>query len=238
MNEKCSDRELRLLKQEQLLLATSTIQFALFGSLAWWVHGHPILSIDVAITRALQRNHSPSLRSAMLALSYVNEHTFLNVLAVPLAMSFWMRHFRLEAVMIVGATTVSNLFRVWFHRVVNRPRPSPDLVRVEQKSTGKSFPSGHVLASITFWGWLLALWPLFRKENRRWRKALRCIPALLIVLVGPSRIYLGDHWASDVLGGYLLGSSWLALLFGVYLAWRNNGRSTSFRSQCALGQVV
>lgn len=225
MDKKCSarEREHRSLKQEQFLQAASALQLALFGALAWWVHRHPVLSIDVAITRALQKNQSPPLRYAMLALSYVNEHTFLNVLAVPLAAYFWMRRLRLEAVMIVVATTMSNLFRVWFHRIVNRPRPSPQVVRVEQKSNGKSFPSGHVLASMTFWGWLLALWPLLWQGNRLRQKTLRSIPALFIAFIGPSRIYLGDHWATDVLGGYLLGGSWLALLFRVYLALKNNG---------------
>jgi membrane-associated phospholipid phosphatase len=225
MNEKCSDseRENRSLKQEQLRLTTPILQLAFFATLAWWVHRHPVLSIDVAITHALQRNQSPYLRQAMVALSYVKDHTFLNVLAVPLAAYFWMRRLRLEALMIVLATTMSNLFRVWFHRIVNRPRPSPHMVQVEQQSHGKSFPSGHVLASMTFWGWLLALWPLLWQGNRLRQKTLRSIPVLFIAFIGPSRIYLGDHWATDVLGGYLLGGSWLALLFRVYLALKNNG---------------
>lgn len=229
MNEKCSAQDHQPLKQKQFLLTASTLQLALFGALAWWVHRHPVLSIDVAITRALQRNQSPPLCYAMVALSYVNEHTFLNVLAIPLAAYFWLRRLRLEAVMIVAATSTSNLFRVWSHRIVNRPRPSPYMVRVEQQSHGKSFPSGHVLASMTFWGWLLALWPLLWQGNRSRQKALKSIPTLFIAFIGPSRIYLGDHWATDVLGGYLLGGSWLALLFQIYLALKNNGVLTKKR---------
>src|SRR5947209_19592803 len=102
MDKKCSARErkYRSLKQEHFLQAASALQLALFGALAWWVHRHPVLSIDVAITRLLQKNQSPPLRYAMVALSSVNEHTFLNVLAAPLAAYFWMRRIRLEAVMI------------------------------------------------------------------------------------------------------------------------------------------
>jgi undecaprenyl-diphosphatase len=52
---------------------------------------------------------------------------------------------------------------------------------------------------------------------------LLSIPALIIILIGPSRVYLGDHWASDMLGGYLLGGSWLTLAMRIYLKLRKGG---------------
>ncbi|MBV9616861.1 MAG: phosphatase PAP2 family protein [Ktedonobacteraceae bacterium] len=86
-----------------------------------------------------------------------------------------------------------------------------------QKPDGKSFPSGHVLASFTFWNWFLMLKPFILKEHSWWQRLLLKFPPLFIILIGPARIYLGDHWASDVLGGYLLSSSWFCLSLRMYL---------------------
>ena len=68
---------------------------------------------------------------------------------------------------------------------------------------------------------------------------LESFPALIIILIGPSRVYLGDHWASDVLGGYLLGSSWLTLAVRAYLKLReqsNRGKYLLFFRRFAHGR--
>ena len=60
-------------------------------------------------------------------------------------------------------------------------------------------------------------------RNRWWQYALLIVPALFVVLVGPSRIYLGDHWASDVLGGYLFGGLLLGTGLWIYLKLKEKG---------------
>jgi undecaprenyl-diphosphatase len=61
-----------------------------------------------------------------------------------------------------------------------------------------------------------------RKEmNRGIRAALLGIPPLIIALIGPSRVYLGDHWATDVLGGYLFGGGWFGFSLSLYLMLRD-----------------
>src|SRR5947209_12340330 len=59
-----------------------------------------------------------------------------------------------------------------------------------------------------------------RKENRRWQKGWLSLPLLFVVLVGPSRIYLGDHWLTDVVAGYLFGGGWLCFSLRLYLRLR------------------
>lgn len=73
------------------------------------------------------------------------------------------------------------------------------------------------------WGWLFALGRLLFKGKHARQEAVLSIPALFAVIIGPSRVYLGDHWASDVLGGYLLGGAWLCLFLRLYLALRKKG---------------
>ncbi len=80
-----------------------------------------------------------------------------------------------------------------------------------------------MIASITFWGWLAILLPMLFKRHRSWKRPLWGMAAFFIGTVGPTRIYLGDHWASDVLGGYLFGGSWLGLALQLYFLLKSSG---------------
>src|SRR6185295_9205716 len=92
-----------------------------------------------------------------------------------------------------------------------RPRPDDDLVRVLGSAPGYSFPSGHTLLYVGFFGFLF-YWSYAVLHKGRARTALLWLTGLLIVLVGPSRVYLGHHWPSDVLAAYALGLAYLVLL--------------------------
>jgi undecaprenyl-diphosphatase len=89
------------------------------------------------------------------------------------------------------------------------------LVHVVQQLNDPSFPSGHVLLYTAFFGFLLFLAYMLLKPSFS-RTFLLVILGSLVALVGLSRIYLGNHWASDVTGAYLLGSLWLALSVAIY----------------------
>ena len=88
-------------------------------------------------------------------------------------------------------------------------RPRPDVLRLADVS-GFSFPSGHSMVAMAVFG--LLAWCVWRYEkNPRRRIVLMCLFALVIVMVGVSRIYLGAHYASDVLGGFCVSMIWLVL---------------------------
>ena len=192
------------------------IQLALFVPLALLVRKYPILNVDIHITHALQKNRSPVLRSVAKTLTYCcGSPAILRTTAVAVALYLWAMRLRLEAIMTLAITLSSALLKNGLQAIINRPRPSSLLVEVYQKSNGKSFPSGHVITSLTSWGWFMALYIHLFKRRSRWQKVLLSVPALFIAITGPTRIYLGDHWASDVLGGYLFGSAWL----GLFVQW-------------------
>jgi undecaprenyl-diphosphatase len=121
--------------------------------------------------------------------------------------------------MIVGGTVVANLLRLTLRSIVKRPRPDSALVHVEKPGRHPSFPSGHVLASVGFWGWIFALSPLLTKGHRSQQKALRSLAVVCTALIGLSRVYPGKHWTSDVPGGYLLGGSLLTGSLRLYLSF-------------------
>jgi membrane-associated phospholipid phosphatase len=201
-----------------ILLSIYAVQLSLFGLLAFWVHIHPVLPIDIAITREFQENQAPWLRITMIAVSYLGYNIPLfTLLTILTAVIFWIVRLRLEAIMIVGLSVVSAVLNELIKLLVARPRPTASLVEVIQVASGQSFPSGHVMSYLAYFGLLFSLGIILFRGKRWWRMLLLIIPALFVVLVGPSRIYLGDHWASDVLGAYLIGGVLLGLTLYLYL---------------------
>ena len=112
-------------------------------------------------------------------------------------------------------------FLIWgtYSLLVGRPRPSSPLVHVYMREPWPTFPSGHAVHAVVFYGFLLYL--TLSKPVSQWRYRWVLIPfqlyaALNILLVGYSRVYEGSHWVTDALGGYLLGALLLALLIFLY----------------------
>jgi membrane-associated phospholipid phosphatase len=205
------------------LLQGYALQLTLFGLLAWFVHVHPILPLDVAITHSFQQNQAPWLRITMLAISYPGSSLLLPVLVILTAVVFWAVGSRLEAVFVGGLSTVSLLLNLLLKVQVSRPRPTANLVHIIQTALGYSFPSGHVMAYIAYWGLLFSFGVILFVGRHWWRTALLATSVAFVVLIGPSRIYLGDHWASDVLGAYLIGGVLLGLAVAVYLPLKERG---------------
>ena len=211
-------------KRARIFVLIYIIEFALFTLLAWFVHIHPVLPVDVAITREFQENQTPWLKTTMIAVSYLGNVQFVFAgLVLLTAAAFWAVRLRLEALFIVILSAVSSLLNIGIKLLVARPRPTAKLVDIFQYASGQSFPSGHVMSYVAFWGLLFSLGIILFKRDRWWHYVLLIVPALFVVLVGPSRIYLGDHWASDVLGGYLFGGLLLGIGLWIYLKLKERG---------------
>jgi undecaprenyl-diphosphatase len=98
------------------------------------------------------------------------------------------------------------------------------LVNVITQVTGYSFPSGHVMFYTSFFGFLFYLSYTLLKPS--WKRSLLLLLfGGLIILVGPSRIYLGNHWASDVFAAYLVGSLILLGVIALYNHWSLKSRA-------------
>jgi undecaprenyl-diphosphatase len=108
---------------------------------------------------------------------------------------------------------------------VARPRPPDGLVRVLEIGSSGSFPSGHTYHAVLLSGLLLVL--LVFRVHRPWlRRALTTLLVALALLIAVSRVYLGAHWPSDVLGGIALGIPSVAFLLGLR-QWMDRRRAAS-----------
>lgn len=111
----------------------------------------------------------------------------------------------------IGALLVS-LTNKGIKALALRPRPDIDMFLIEQG--GWSFPSGHAITSMFFFG--MFIWLVRRNVKRRWfANCLTTIFSIPMVLVGISRVYLGVHYPTDVLAGWLLGISAVALMVAI-----------------------
>jgi len=187
---------------------------AVFVTLAVVAHTVAYFPIDLTITHAVQSYHGAAFDGLMVGLSwlgFVPQAYVLATVTVLLLFAFGLKWESIAAVFAACGIAIGTLVKL----VVYRPRPSADLVHVFAQLPASGFPSGHVLAITTFCGFLTFLSYTLLKPSLG-RNILLVAFALLISLMGLSRIYLGQHWFSDVMGAYLLGSLWLALTIKLY----------------------
>ena len=116
---------------------------------------------------------------------------------------------------LVFSTIVPRLGQGLLKQAVERPRPTPDLVRVSEHLTSFSFPSGHVVTALALFGLLFLLVPVVIRSPLP-RLALQGFCLFVVLGMGPASVYTGAHWPSDVLGGYVLGILYLALVLRCY----------------------
>lgn len=170
-------------------------------------------SWDVEATRVLQSIEVPGLKSLMIAVSgfgNVPKFAALTGLAL-LACGRGREAFWLTFSGLLGWFLSLQLKPLFAH-----PRPTADEVAVFHQWSNASFPSGHVVFYVCFFGFLFFVARRRLSPGALVRKLVLITTALFIVLVGVARVYLGEHWPSDLPGSYFLGGLWLALSIKLY----------------------
>lgn len=192
---------------QRFLSGARAIALFVFCCLALAVPLGQTLLFDIAVRDHVHAWASPPLTRAMLAITNLGEPDLLAVIAVGAAAWLAARKRRREALTLVvstlAAVAVNELLKQFFHRF----RPAAFFGYVEPSDY--SFPSGHSMISACFYG-LLAAMLAPRIQSLRARRALWLVTISLVLAIGFSRIYLGVHYASDVLAGYALGILWVA----------------------------
>ena len=176
-------------------------------------------ALDLNMTLLLQSFRNPVLTGAMLAVSWPGFFPQSIVMIGVESVLLYLVRRRREAVVVLAASVAVQLVNAGIKFLVQRPRPSADLVDVARYLTDYSFPSGHVMLYTVFFGFNGFL--AYTLLPRSWKRSvLLAVCGASAGLVGLSRIYLGAHWASDTAAAYLLGGAVLAAAIRIYLSWR------------------
>ena len=186
-----------------------------FGLLFTLVKARRSEAIDVAITLQVQAQKHPTVAQLMEVVSWPGFPPQSRIIP-PLAMAtMYVMGLRTEAafqLLAWGTGGVSTVVKGF----IRRPRPLPEQVRVVLAPLGgSSFPSGHVLTYVGTYGFMAFLvYSVIRPPHVRWPLSMGLLG--LVALVGPSRIYQGHHWPTDVASSYLLGTAYLIGLMALY----------------------
>jgi undecaprenyl-diphosphatase len=182
-----------------------------FGFMLWGVLAHSGLTVVDPAVATFVAGHRPAWLTPVVQLvTWLGSSFFIIPLGVVVGGYFWLRrHLRqplgMMAAAFLGAAGLYDVVKP----TVGRARP-PAALQVGGPDDGWAFPSGHATQSISFYGMLAIVLILWYAPNRRLLFAIAA--ALVVIVVGASRLYLGVHWLTDVLGGYALGLTWMSLV--------------------------
>lgn len=132
------------------------------------------------------------------------------LILISLLSFFLFKNKKIGILVCLNLVTIT-IFNQLFKFIFQRPRPN-DFRIIEEN--GYSFPSGHSMVSMAFYGFLIYL--IYKKISNKYLKwGLICFLSILVLFIGISRIYLGVHYTSDVLAGFLISIAYLILFISI-----------------------
>jgi membrane-associated phospholipid phosphatase len=195
------------------LLGVGLLLLASFAGLTLYAVGHQYMPFDISIERSIQAVSWGPLVTVFNWFDWLEgtRQLYAGFAAIAVvAVINWRR-----APLIAVGALAGPIYSIT-QGIIQRPRPSADLVQVIRHTGSFSFPSGHVV----FFSWVLVLLVVCLAFGRLPRAllAVAWTAAALVLLVDCiGRIYLGEHWPSDVIAGLALGLGWTSLVLSVRL---------------------
>ncbi len=172
--------------------------------------------LDARFLGEAVESRSGGMDTVAVTITEIGNTFAMALLATLVGIWSWARGRRADAVFVVATMAGAALLFRGIKILVDRPRP-PALTQVVRE-TNESLPSGHATMSMVVIGSLVVL--AWAGRARMTRVAMVVAAALWVGAVGSTRIYLGVHWFSDVLIGWLLGAAWLAACAATWSWWR------------------
>lgn len=189
-------------------VASFIVLFYLLTLINAVVREGPLQIIDARILGAVLFVRDPLVHPLMLFITNLAGPAVVGIV-ITVVFFFWAQGQTLRAVALGFGTLIVGLLNIATKYIFARPRPDAFLALASESTA--SFPSGHAVMAVVVYGFITFG---LLGYVQRWRSkiVISLFSSSLIGLIGFSRIYLGVHWPSDVLGGYLFGAWWLILL--------------------------
>ena len=176
-----------------------------FSELAEHVLAGRTQAFDVAILKWLHEHQHPLLTTVMVEMTYLGTGTVVMMIVGIVAMFLWNTEHKHSARLLLAATAGNILLNGALKLVYHRPRPS--VFEWQTTAVSSSFPSGHAMSSTVVYGTVAYL--CMRLQRHHWSRMLTLFGAItLILLICLTRLYLGVHYPSDVMGGIIVGLAW------------------------------
>ncbi|MDQ0882590.1 phosphatase PAP2 family protein [Peribacillus sp. V2I11] len=199
---------MKLKQQLTIAFIISVLSLIGFSFMAFTISANEYLKFDEEVISLVQGWESPLLTDIMKFFTYIGSTGFLIILSLVILFFLYrvLKH-RLELVLFTAVMVGSPLLNLMVKLFFQRARP--DLHRLIEIG-GYSFPSGHAMNAFSLYGILTFL--LWRHITAMWARILLILFSMMMILsIGISRIYLGVHYPSDIIAGYLAGGCWIAI---------------------------
>lgn len=183
--------------------------------LSYFARQYPILPADVFVTKFFQGGSWWFFHSLFTLVSSLGNAPLV-IVTTTSVMAIFLFYSMPKAAAFAALTLLNHPVNVIIKLLVQRPRPTEDIVTIVETLSSYSFPSGHVMHFTVFYGFILFVTLHTKKIPVVLRQFFVSMCIFLIAFIGPSRIFLGAHWLSDVIGGYLFGAILLIPLIVVY----------------------
>ena len=210
-------RESRRLLRAEVFYAAGLAAFSVLAVLA---HAYSYFAWDLSTARFVQSFEAGWWARLMTWASLFGNGATPHLITAATALVFFVRRRRSECFGLIlsagGGAIINRLLKA----VIARPRPTADLVGFAYRSDELSFPSGHVMFYVCYFGFLFFVAYALLPRGSSVRRAVLVLSALPVLFIGVSRVYLRAHWPSDALGAYVLGGLWLGFSLAMYRRWK------------------
>jgi membrane-associated phospholipid phosphatase len=174
---------------------------------------------DIAIARAVQRPASATIDAIAGGISQIGADFPAMIVLAVIGVGLLTFHGRRDLALFLGVAAALRAIGPVLKGLIASPRPSIEAVAIVAKTDGLGFPSGHALGAALFYGAIAIIAPQVI-AHRHVARGIQVLAVVMMTLIALSRVRLGVHWPSDVVGGLLFGLSAVCVMQAILVAWR------------------